>query len=93
MKDLPDVPSFGEKGYRTGMSRGWIRLLVRKGTPAAAVSALARACEGLTRDAAAQAALTKSGLDPAWLGPEETARLAREDEAAIRGFLKSLPSN
>lgn len=90
-KDLPDVPSFGEKGYKTGMSRGWIRLLVRKETPAAAVAALAGACEGLTRDKTAQEALTKSGLEPAWLGPEQTARLAGEDEAAIRGFLKSLP--
>jgi len=92
MKELPDVPSFGEKGYKTGMSRGWIRLLVRKETPAAAVAKLAEACAGLTREAASQEALRKSGLEPLLLGPEETARLAREDEAAIRGFLGTLPS-
>lgn len=92
MPELPDVPSFGEKGYQTGMARGWIRLLVRKETPAAAVAKLAEACAGLKRDTAAQEALNKSGLEPLLLGPGETARLAREDEAAIRGFLKTLPS-
>lgn len=92
MQELPDVPSFGEKGYSTGMSRGWIRLLVRKETPSATVAKLAEACEGLKRDTAAQEALRKSGLDPQLLGPAETARLAGEDEEAIRGFLGSLRS-
>jgi tripartite-type tricarboxylate transporter receptor subunit TctC len=92
LKELPDVPSFGDKGYKTGMSRGWSRLLVRKETPATIVSKLAGACEELTRDNAAQDVLRKSGLDPAYIGGAETARLAREDENAIRGFLGSLSS-
>lgn len=89
--DLPDVPSFREKGYQSGMARGWIRLLVRKETPAAAVAKLAEACAGLKIDTVSQEALRKSGLEPLLLGPAETARLASEDEAAIRGFLKALP--
>ena len=92
MPELPEVPSFREKGYQAGMARGWIRLLVRKETPAAAVAKLAEACAGLKGDTASQEALRKSGLEPLLLGPAETARLAGEDEAAIRGFLKALPS-
>lgn len=91
--DLPDVPSFREKGYQSGMARGWIRLLVRKETPAATVAKLAEACASLKIDTASQEALRKSGLEPLLLGPAETARLAGEDEAAIRGFLKALPSS
>ncbi len=92
MQELPEVPSFREKGYQTGMARGWIRLLVRKETPPAAVAKLIEACEGLKGDAASQEALRKSGLEPLLLGPAETTRLAAEDEAAIRGFLKALPA-
>ncbi len=92
MPELPEVPSFREKGYQSGMARGWIRLLVRKETPPAAVAKLAEACAGLKGDTASQEALRKSGLEPLLLGPAETARLAGEDEAAIRGFLKALPS-
>lgn len=92
MTELPEVPSFREKGFQTGMARGWIRLLVRKDTPAAAVAKLAEACAGLKSDTASQEALRKSGLEPLLLGPAETARLAGEDEAAVRGFLKALPA-
>jgi len=87
MKELPATPSFRDKGFSTSMSRGWIRLIVRKDTPAAIVGQLSRACEGLTRDATAQDLLRKSGLEPAFVGAEETARLAAEDETTIRGLL------
>jgi tripartite-type tricarboxylate transporter receptor subunit TctC len=93
MKELPTIPSFREKGFSTAMSRGWSRFIVHKDTPPAIINQLSRACEGLTRDQAAQDLLRKSGLDPLFLGASETTRLAAEDETAVRSTLGSSTSN
>lgn len=92
MKELPTIPSFGEKGLSTAMSRGWSRFIVHKDTPPAIINQLSRACEGLTRDQVAQDLLRKSGLDPLFLGASETARLAAVDEAAVRTTMGSTSS-
>lgn len=80
-RDLPDVPTLDEQGFRGLEVRGWYGLLVPAGTPAAVVRRLnADLNRSLASGASAQL-LRDRGFDPAPVTPEAFGKLLRADLA------------
>ena len=92
IQDLPGVPSYADKGWSPALKQGWMRVLVPRKTPDAAVATLAKACEALTTDKRAQDALRLGGADPVYMSPEEASKHAADDEAEIARLSLTAPS-
>ena len=87
---LPDVPTLVELGYDISF-QSWNALMAPAGTVAALVHQLSQACREVL-DSIALELKTKMGMEPAYLGPEETAafiadELGRARVLAIRSGL------
>lgn len=80
---LPGVPTFAQMHWSPDLRLGWMRMLVRRGTPAPVLDKLVHACEALKSDAHAQEILRNGGADPVYLGPRQAARQAGEDARVI----------
>lgn len=57
LKSMPDIPTFGELGYKDIVLEGWIGLVARAGTPTPILEKFSKACESALKqpDVMAQA--------------------------------------
>lgn len=81
---LPGIPTVVESGIADFDVGIWYGLLVPAKTPAALVSKMSEDLRRVMNDAETQAKLRQSGLDPAYLNPQQMAELMRRDVARWR---------
>ena len=74
---LPDVPTLLEQGYDISF-QSWNALMAPAGTPAAVVHQLSQACRAVLESIASELR-AKMGMDPAYLGSEETAAFIADE--------------
>lgn len=74
VSSLPDVPTLAEGGLAGVESRSWFGLVVRAGTPAAAVTRLHAAFTQAIQDPGTVARLGQSGLVPIASAPDDFGR-------------------
>ncbi len=95
-RDLPDVPTLDEQGFRGFDVRGWYGLLAPAGTPSVIVQRLnADLNRSLSAGPSAQL-LRDRGFDPAPVSPEAFGKLLRSDlvrwsEVIRRNNLRTTP--
>jgi tripartite-type tricarboxylate transporter receptor subunit TctC len=75
---LPDVPTFKEQGYDIE-GLGWYAAYAPAGTPRATVERLAKAMTDAIRSPDLREKLQAYGMEPTGLGPDELARIQRQD--------------
>ena len=79
LADLPDVPTMAEAGV-TGLGTSpWIGLVAPKGTPPAVVARLNGELRKILTDADAVKVLGNAGLEADYMGPDDLAKLIRDD--------------
>jgi tripartite-type tricarboxylate transporter receptor subunit TctC len=87
MKAVPDVPTAKEQGY--DIERGsWYYLAYRKGTPQSVVDILTDVFRKTAADPQVKEALIKIGFSPLNLGPDETAKMAKEEYELAKDIFK-----
>jgi tripartite-type tricarboxylate transporter receptor subunit TctC len=89
-REMPEVPTLSEQGFKGFEVRGWHGLLAPTGTPAAVVARLNQAVNQVLSASPAAKMLRDRGMDPAPASPEEFGRFLRTEEArwsaAIRKY-------
>ncbi|HEX7054762.1 MAG TPA: tripartite tricarboxylate transporter substrate-binding protein [Burkholderiales bacterium] len=75
---FPDVPTFRESGYDL-VALPWYALFAPAGTPQAAIDRYAKAAIAAMHDPALREKLQKMGLEPTGLGPQELAKILKDD--------------
>ncbi|UCU99071.1 tripartite tricarboxylate transporter substrate binding protein BugE [Acidovorax radicis] len=76
---LPDVPTYGELGYKQANEPSWFGLVAPAGTPAAAVERIQQAVAQALKEPAVRERLAGLGLYPSGTTPSDfTAQIARE---------------
>ncbi len=76
---LPDVPTYGELGYKQANEPSWFGLVAPAGTPAAAVDRIQQAVAQALKEPAVRDRLSALGLYASGTTPAEfTAQIARE---------------
>ena len=70
-RELPDVPTLDELGYKGFEIRGWYGLLAPAGTPRPIVTRLNSELNKVLSSGPASQALRQRGLDPAPVSPDE----------------------
>jgi tripartite-type tricarboxylate transporter receptor subunit TctC len=78
---LPDVPTVAEAGLAGYHAALWMAVFVPRGTPAALVARLDREIGAVMGAPAVREALTGQAFAARPLGPQDTARVLREDAA------------
>jgi tripartite-type tricarboxylate transporter receptor subunit TctC len=82
---LPDVPTFAELGYAEFTANIWFGLMVRAGTPPAAVARLLNAAISAHTDPDVKAKLEAQGFDlSGQIGPELASEIKRQIERWAR---------
>lgn len=84
---LPDVPPVTKLG-KDIIYTHWHVLTAPKGTPKAIIDAMSKAIESLSTDKDYLARLDKLAMDPAYLGPEATHKMVKEEYAKYEGIIK-----
>ncbi len=87
---LPDVPTFGEGKVEGVLGDNWLGLLAPAGTPAAVVSRLDQAIQGLLKRDDFLAQLRTQGVQASGLGPGAFAKTIRDEVAAYQDLAKSI---
>ena len=90
LADLPDVPTMAEAGV-TGLGTSpWIGLVAPKGTPPTVVARLNGELRKILTDADAVKVLGNAGLEADYMGPDELAKLVRDDSVRWVGVARSV---
>lgn len=87
---LPDVPTFGELGFKGATGDTWIGASVRAGTPATQVQALAAAFASAAGRPEVQARLAASGLTTVGAAPAAMAKTIEADSERYAGLIKAM---
>jgi tripartite-type tricarboxylate transporter receptor subunit TctC len=86
---LPDVPCLLEEGYdMKGLGTSWMAFFAPKGTPRPIIDRLANGFKKMTEKQQAITALEAMGNDFAYLGPDEFAKVWREEYLAYKELAK-----
>jgi len=84
-KDLPNVPTFAEKGFPDIETYSYIAYLVRSETPSEIVERLAKAFKETLKDKELTGAFEKMGFSVVNYGPKESAEfLAKQEEKVLK---------
>jgi len=86
---IPDVPTSIEEGYNI-VSRMWRGVLAPKGTPREIIMKLADAFKKMTEDKSVRTMIKKYGDEIQFLGPDEFAKVWREEYEEFKKFAKTL---
>jgi tripartite-type tricarboxylate transporter receptor subunit TctC len=78
---FPDLPTVQEAGIPDFDAEIWYALVMPAKTPQAIIRKVSGDLKTVLDDPDVQAKLRQNGLEPAWLGPEDTAALIRRDVA------------
>jgi tripartite-type tricarboxylate transporter receptor subunit TctC len=73
-RELPDVPTLDEQGFKGFEIRGWYGMLVPDGTPRAIVNRVNAELNKVLASGPASQTLRQRGLDPAPVSPDEFGR-------------------
>lgn len=79
MEQFPDVPTFKESGYPKLVALPWYAMFAPAGTPKEAIDKLSKAAIAAIHDAKIKERLESMGLEPTGLGPQELAKILRDD--------------
>ena len=80
-RELPDVPTLSEQGFKGFEISGWYGLVAPAGTPAAIIQRLNADIVNVLSSGDAPQALRKAGYDPKPTSPEEFGRFMRAEIA------------
>lgn len=83
---LPDAPPITTLG-KDIIYTHWHVVTAPKGTPKAIIEALSKAIESLSSDKVYLSRLDKLAMEPAYLGPEATHKMAQEEFAKYKGII------
>jgi tripartite-type tricarboxylate transporter receptor subunit TctC len=83
IKDLPDTPTAKEEGVDV-VNLMWRGVLAPKGTPRPVVEKLAAAFKKMTEDKTVLAMIKQFGDEIYYLGPDEFAKVWREEYEAYK---------
>jgi tripartite-type tricarboxylate transporter receptor subunit TctC len=75
---FPEVPTFRELGYDL-VAKPWYALFAPAGTPKATIDRLSQAAMAAVNDPAVHQRLLAIGLEPTGLGPDELAKIMKDD--------------
>ena len=78
---FPDLPTVQEAGIPDFDAEIWYALVMPAKTPQAIIRKVSGDLKTVLDDPDVQAKLRQNGLEPAWLGPDDTAALIRRDVA------------
>jgi tripartite-type tricarboxylate transporter receptor subunit TctC len=82
LKDLPEVPTFKEKGFKQTFLINWVGLFPPAGVPQAVVDTLAQASEKVVKSKEFIEAIEKTGSSAEFLTPEQYKKVL-EDEKVV----------
>ena len=89
-REMPEVPTLSEQGFKGFEVRGWHGLLAPAGTPPAAVARLNQGINKVLTSSPAAKTLRDRGMEPAAASAEEFGRFLKAEEArwtaAIRKY-------
>ncbi|MDB5874794.1 MAG: hypothetical protein JWQ07_4236 [Ramlibacter sp.] len=77
--DLPDVPTMAEAGVAGLGTSPWIGMVAPKGTPPAVIARTNAELRKILADPEAVKVLNNAGLEADYIGPDELAKLIRDD--------------
>jgi tripartite-type tricarboxylate transporter receptor subunit TctC len=89
LKSLPNVPTFDELGLQGMRMRGWIGLVVPKGTPAPVVNRLAQACRDAIATPELAALVEPQGLEIDYASPAEFGEFIASEYSRIGQIIKA----
>jgi tripartite-type tricarboxylate transporter receptor subunit TctC len=78
-RELPDVPTLDELGFKGFEIRGWYGLLAPDGTPRPIVARLNSEVNKVLSSGPASQALRQRGLDPSPVSPDEFSKFLRNE--------------
>jgi tripartite-type tricarboxylate transporter receptor subunit TctC len=85
---LPQLPTVAESGLPGYQATLWLGLFVPARTPPTVTALLDRELGSIMRSASTREALTEQGLEPGTAGPEDFAKIIREDTARWRKLIE-----
>jgi len=88
LKALPDVPTFAEAGLPAYNVTSWNGLLVPAGTPKALMAKISGDIEKVLSMPDVEEKLSSQGAEPDYAGPEEFARIIKDDIARYAKVIK-----
>jgi tripartite-type tricarboxylate transporter receptor subunit TctC len=86
---VPEVPTFGERGYPAVEAIGWHGVYAPAGTPRAAIDPLSGAIVDTLRAPALREKLLSVGIEPTGTTPEGLAAIMAADTARWRAIVKA----
>lgn len=90
LKELPDIPTVGEKGYPNVVGSTWLAFYVSAKTPGAIVKRLGGVFKEVLRDKEMIGMMEKAGSAPVVnLGPEEAAKFLEERQQRFSEVVKA----
>jgi tripartite-type tricarboxylate transporter receptor subunit TctC len=85
---LPNVPSMFESGYPGMIAGSWFSIHAPAGTPAPVIERLSAALKAALSDPTITAKLATSGMEPAFMTPQETGAYVREEYMRFQKLVK-----
>lgn len=85
---LPDVPTFGEAGYREVNADTWIMVVAPKGTPPDVRQRLEKALGKILATPEAAAAMRAQGVEPTFAGPGAAAAQIEQELPLMRAVAR-----
>jgi tripartite-type tricarboxylate transporter receptor subunit TctC len=88
IKALPDIPMFSEKGLAQAAMGAWMGFLAPAKIPKKVHSKLVETFEAVVKDQSVIQKLENVGINPFYLGPDDMAKLIKEELAKVSEIAK-----
>lgn len=89
--ELPDVPTFAEKGYPKILGDNWLGLLAPAGTPQPVVDKISATLQKLVTAPEFQKKLKGLGMNPEYKSPQEFKRIIKEEIGVYKEIASRVP--
>jgi tripartite-type tricarboxylate transporter receptor subunit TctC len=90
MKDLPDVPTLKEKGFKQTFFVNWVGLFAPSGVPPAVISTLSEASEKVVKSKGYIGSIEKTGSLVEFMAPTEYQKMVEEEKKVTEAIALEL---